>query len=400
MSRVLSKIGTVNVISDDSSQNQYERWESDIPIAYESEIYETSGKHYAHYDCEDHIDHIKFMIAGQEPIDGAILVVSAIDGVTPETEEQVNLAQKVNIPNIFVFLNKIDLVKDRELIEINEMEIKELLQSCGYGGDISIVAGSAQKAHEYKGNNLEYEYWKPILELVLKINAELPQPQDGLDQPFLMVVDDVFNVALFLSEGRESRGFPKGKGDTRLSHPKIIEGKNTAVAGTIKRGKLAIGNPLELVGSQDSISTKCTKVLEDIDSLQSSGPKEERQEKRTGYLLKGVEEKSVEKGQVLAKPKSISSAILFEAAVYHLTMEEGGIHAPVVGNDRMQFDFWGVGITGNVALPAEIGVVSPGQNAYITVGLEKAVAMEEGTRFVMNKNGRMVGVGVVIDVLT
>lgn len=372
MSKVLSKIGTVDVISDESSKSPHEYWESDIPIACERGVYETSGKHYAHYDCVNHIDHIKFMIAGPKPIDGAILVVSAIDGLTAETEEQVSLAQKVNIPNIFVFLNKTELVKDRELIEINEMEIKELLKSCGYNENIAVVAGSAQKAYEYKGNNLNYEYWKPILELVLKINAELPEPQDKIDQPFLMVVEDVFDV----------------------------EENNIAVAGTIKRGRLAIGNPLELVGPQDSISTRCTKMIEDIDSLQNLEPKEEGQEKRTGYLLKGLEGKTVKKGQVLATPRSISAAILFEAAVYHLSTEEGGIHAPIVGNDRMQFDFWGMDVTGSVALPAEIGVIAPGQNAYITVGLEKAVAMEEGTRFAMNKDGNKVGVGVVIDVLT
>jgi len=371
MAKVLSKIGTVNVISDELSQNPYERRESDIPIACERAVYETSGKHYAHHDCVNHIDHIKFMIAGQEPIDGAILVVSAIDGVMQETEEQLYLAKKVNIPNIFVFLNKIDLVKDRELIEINEMEIGELLNSCGYKEAVSIVAGSARKAYEYKGNNLDYEHWKPILELVLKINAELSPPEDKIDQPFLMVVDDVFEV----------------------------KGKGIAVAGTTKRGGMAIGNPLELVGAHGSVSTRCTGIVEHIDSPQTLEPQEERQEERTGYLLKNSEEKPVEKGQVLATPKSIAAATLFEAAVYHLATEEGGIHAPIVGNDRMQFDFWGMDITGNVALPAEIGMISPGQSAYATVGLEKAVAMENGTRFVMNKGGGKVGVGVVIDVL-
>jgi len=367
MVKVLSKIGTVNVISDESSQNPYEH----IPIACERVIYETSGKHYAHYDCVNHIDQIKFMIAGQEPIDGAILVVSSIDGVMPETEEQLHLAKKINIPNIFVFLNKIDLVKDRELIEINEMEIGELLNSCGYDETVSIVAGSAQKGCEYKGSNLDYEYWKPIVELVLKINTELPQPKDKIGQPFLMAVEDVFDV----------------------------KGKGIAVAGTTKRGRMAIGNSLELVGPQGTVSTRCTGMIEDIDSLQTLETQEERREKRTGYLLKNIEEKPVGKGQVLAVPKSISTATLFEAAVYHLAIEEGGIHAPIVGNDRMQFDFWGIDVMGNVALPAEIGMIAPGQNAYATVGLDTAVAMEKGTRFVMNKNGGKVGVGIVIDVL-
>jgi elongation factor Tu len=350
--------------------------------------YETSGKYYSHFDCVNHIDHVKNLIDSPAPISGAILVVSSVDGVMFQTEEQVRLARKVNVPIWAVFLNKIDLVKDEELVELNEMEIKALLSSYGFDkNNTPIIAGSAQKALEYQGNNLNYNYWQPILQLTMKLTSRVVQPQQEGEQPFLMAIEDVFN----------------------------IEGKGVVVTGTIKRGNLAIGNPLEIVGLRSPISTTCVGTIEDINSILLEGKKEnevpkvasplskgvrglfsEEQQIRTGFLLKNVEEKYIERGQVLAAPKSIAAHTNFEAEVYHLAVEEGGKHAPLVFNDRVQFDFWTADITGKVSLS---GIIPPGQNGSITVDLEKPVAMKKGTRFVMKKDDGKMGVGVVTALL-
>ncbi|HIE25668.1 TPA: elongation factor Tu [Candidatus Poribacteria bacterium] len=390
MTRVLTMIGRAEVRSYDSLQNPHDRWESGIPIAMAQVDYETSGKQYSHFDCVDHIDHIKNLIDGPAPISGAILVVSSIDGVMPQTEEQVRLAQRVGVPIFAVFLNKIDLVKDEELIELNEMEIKELLNTYspfikGGRGDFGfdensapIIIGSAKKALQYRGNNLNYDYWQPILQLTMELTSRVAQPQQELEQPFLMSIDDVFK----------------------------LEGRGIAVTGIIKRGRLAIGNPLEIVGSPSPISTICVGTIEDIDSIvfqdeevESSRAESETQQIRTGFLLEGVEGKRIEKGQVLALPKSIAAHTNFEAEVYHLAMEEGGRHAPLVINDKIQFGFWTADITGTVSLSEDSGVILPGQNDSITVELEKPVAMEKGTRFTMKKDDGKMGVGVVTDII-
>jgi elongation factor Tu len=396
-------IGRAEVRNYESLQNpsRLRREESGIPIAMAQVDYETSGKYYSHFDCVNHIDHVKNLIAGPAPISGAILVVSSVDGVMSQTEEQVRLARKVKVPIFAVFLNKIDLVKDEELVELNEMEIKELLSSYGFDkNNMPIIAGSAQKALEYRGNNLNYNYWQPILQLTMELTSCVVQPQQEVEQPFLIAIEDVFN----------------------------IEGKGVVVTGTIKRGNLVIGNPLEIVGLRSPISTTCVGTIEDINSIlleeknEDEAPKvasplskgvrglfSEEQQIRTGFLL-DVEGKHVEKGQVLAAPKSIAAHTNFEAEVYHLAMEEGGKHAPLVFNDRIQFDFWTADITGKVSLSEDVrfahrrrrltvGIIPPGQNGSITVDLEKPVAMEKGTRFVMKKDDGKMGFGVVTDIL-
>jgi len=378
MTKVLAMIGRAEVRSYESLQSPHDRWESGIPIAMAQVDYETSGKHYSHFDCVNHIDHVKNLIDGPKHISGAILVVSSVDGVMSQTEEQVRLAQKVNVSIFAVFLNKVDRVKDEELIELNEVEIEELLNSYGLeGNSVPIIKGSAKKALEYRGNNLNYDYWQPILQLTMELTSHVAQNQQEVEQPFLMAVEDVFNV----------------------------EGKGIAVTGTIKRGNVSIGDPLQIVGLQSQISTKCVGTIEDIDSAlfdeEEETPKvvpEERQI-RTGFLLKNVEGQRIERGQVLAAPKSIAAHPNFEAEVYHLTMEEGGIHAPLVINDRIQFDFWTADITGKVSLSEDIGIILPGQNGSITVELEKPVAMEKGTRFIMKKDDGKMGVGVVTAIL-
>jgi len=400
MTRVLAMIGRTEVRSYESLQNPSRfrpvfvgtgREESGMPIAMAQVDYETSGKQYSHFDCVNHIDHVKNLIAGPVSISGAILVVSSVDGVTSQTEEQVRLVRKVKVPIVAVFLNKIDLVKDEELVELNEMEIKELLNfyspfNKGGRGDFGfdknntpIIAGSAKKALEYRGNNLNYDYWQPILQLIMELTSRIAQPQQEVEQLFLMAIEDVFN----------------------------IEGKGVVVTGTIKRGNLAIGNPLEIVGLRSPISTICVGTIEDINSIlleeknEDEAPKVVSGERQidTGFLLKNVEEKYVEKGQVLATPKSIAAHTNFEAEVYHLGIEEGGKHAPLVVNDRIQFDFWTADITGKVSLSEDKGIIPPGQNGSITVELEKPVAMEKGTRFVMKKDDGKMGVGVVTELL-
>ena len=390
MTKVLAMIGRAEVRSYESLQNPHDRWESGIPIAMAQVDYETSGKYYSHFDGVNHIDHVKNLIDGPKHISGAILVVSSVDGVMSQTEEQVRLAQKVNVPIFAVFLNKIDRVKDEELIELNEVEIEELLNSYGLErNSVPIIKGSAKKALEYRGNNLDYEYWQSILQLTMELTSRVAQNQPEVEQPFLMAMEDVFNV----------------------------EGKGIAVTGTIKRGNVSIGDPLQIVGLQSQISTKCVGTIEDIDSAlfdeEEETPKvasplskgvrglsfEERQI-RTGFLLKNVEGQRIERGQVLAAPKSIAAHTNFEAEVYHLTMEEGGIHAPLVINDRIQFDFWTADITGKVSLSEDFGIILPGQNGSITVELEKPVAMEKGTRFIMKKEDGKMGVGVVTNILS
>ncbi len=378
MTKVLAKIGTVKAPNYDLLKEPQVQWESEIPIALARVDYETSGRHYSHFDCATHIDYIKHIIVGA-PIHGAILVVSVLDGVMPEAEEQVQLAQKLDIPIHAVFLNKIDKVKDDELVELNEMEIQELLNTCGFNGNATpIIGGSALKAWEYSGDNLNYAYWQPILDLTMELNARAAILQQETES-LLMAIEEVFD----------------------------IEGKGKAVTGIMIRGDIAISNRLEIVGLQEPISTRCIGTIEDIDALLRDESSEEEdipqtqqeeQQKRMGFLLKDMEEKLVAKGQVLAAPKSITAHIYFEAAVYHLTLDEGGIHAPLVVNDRIQCDFWTADVTGHVTLPEHIGMIAPGQNGIITIELEQPMAMERGTRFTLKREGGKMGVGVVTDI--
>jgi len=268
------------------------------------------------------------------------------------------------------------------------MEIGELLNSHDIDEDsVPIITGSAKKALGYRGNNLEYDYWQPILQLTMELTSEFVLPANKLkqetEQPFLMTVEDVFKI--------------EGKGT-------VVTG--TVVTGTVKRGGLAIGSPLQIIGLQDPINTACAGTIEDIDAILLEGQEEnevskvtsEEQQIRTGFLLKNVEGKRVAKGQVLAEPQSIAAHANFEAEVYHLAMEEGGINAPLVINDRIQFDFWQADITGRVKLSEDIGIIMPGQNGSIAVELEKPVAMEIGTRFIMNKDDGRMGIGVVTEI--
>tara|TARA_B100001245_G_C22859979_1_gene413500 strand:+ start:59 stop:1258 length:1200 start_codon:yes stop_codon:yes gene_type:complete len=324
--------------------------------------YETENRHYAHVDCPGHADYIKNMITGAAQMDGAILVVSAADGPMPQTREHVLLARQVNVPHIVVFLNKADMVDDEELLELVEMEVRELLDEYDFpGDDIPVVAGSALKALESSGDPAS-EACQAIIELMQAVDDFIPQPERDVDLPFLMPIEDIFTIS----------------------------GRGTVVTGRVERGRVNVGDPIHIIGLRETEETVCTGV-EMFRKLLDSGEAGDN----IGALLRGIDRESVERGQVLAAPGSVSPHTKFEAEAYILSKEEGGRWTPFFTGYRPQFYFRTTDVTGQMHLPEGVEMVMPGDNIQITVELTKPIAMEEGLRFAIREGGHTVGAGVV-----
>src|SRR3989344_3606083 len=333
-----------------------------VTINLSHQEYETEKRHYAHIDAPGHADYIKNMITGAAQMDGAILVVSAADGPMPQTREHILLAKQVNVPAIVVFLNKCDMVDDESLLDLVEMEVRELLTKYGYKGDeVPIIRGSALKATE---GDAKYE--EKIIELMKAVDEHVPTPVRELDKPFLMPVEDVFS----------------------------IKGRGTVVTGRIERGVVKINETIEIVGIKATKSTVVTGVemfIKQLDEGQAGD--------NVGVLLRGVEKDQVERGQVLAKPGSITPHKEFEAEIYILTKEEGGRHTPFFSGYRPQFYLRTTDVTGDVTLPSGVEMVMPGDNTKMTVKLITPIAMEEGVRFAVREGGKTVGAGVISKII-
>jgi len=335
-----------------------------ITIATSHVEYQSENRHYAHVDCPGHADYVKNMITGAAQMDGAILVVSAADGPMPQTREHILLARQVGVPYIVVFLNKADMVDDPELLELVEMEVRELLSKYDFPGDTTpIVKGSALKALE--GDQSEIGV-PAILKLVEEMDRYIPVPQREVDKPFLMPVEDVFSIS----------------------------GRGTVVTGRVERGVIKVNDEVEIVGLRETQKTTCTGV-EMFRKLLDEG----RAGDNVGVLLRGTKREEVERGQVLAKPGTITPHTKFECEVYVLTKEEGGRHTPFFKGYRPQFYFRTTDVTGAVDLPAGVEMVMPGDNVKMTVELISPIAMEEGLRFAIREGGRTVGAGVVTKIL-
>jgi elongation factor Tu len=335
-----------------------------ITIATAHVEYESETRHYAHVDCPGHADYVKNMITGAAQMDGAILVCSAADGPMPQTREHILLARQVGVPYIVVFLNKADMVDDPELLELVEMEVRELLSSYDFpGDDIPVITGSALKALE--GDTSEIGV--PAIEkLIEALDTYIPEPERAVDGAFLMPVEDVFSIS----------------------------GRGTVVTGRIERGIIKVGDEIEIVGIKDTTKTTCTGV-EMFRKLLDQGQAGDN----VGVLLRGTKREEVERGQVLAKPGSITPHTKFEAEVYVLSKEEGGRHTPFFNGYRPQFYFRTTDVTGAVDLPEGVEMVMPGDNVAMTVSLIAPIAMEEGLRFAIREGGRTVGAGVVSKVI-
>ena len=326
--------------------------------------YETENRHYAHVDCPGHADYVKNMITGAAQMDGAILVVNAADGPMPQTREHILLARQVGVPALVVFLNKVDQVDDPELLELVEMEVRELLSSYDFpGDDIPIVAGSALAAMEGRDNEIGED---KIRELMAAVDEYIPTPERPIDQAFLMPIEDVFSIS----------------------------GRGTVVTGRIERGIVKVGDEIEIVGIRDTVKTTCTGV-EMFRKLLDQGQAGDN----VGILLRGIDREGVERGQVLAKPGSITPHKKFEAEAYILTKEEGGRHTPFFSNYRPQFYFRTTDVTGVVTLKEGTEMVMPGDNVEINVELITPIAMEEKLRFAIREGGRTVGAGVVSKII-
>jgi elongation factor Tu len=359
---VLSKHGGGKAMKYEDIDNAPEEKARGVTINITHVEYETDKRHYAHIDAPGHADYIKNMITGAAQMDGAILVVSAPDGPMPQTREHILLARQVQVPSIVVFLNKCDMVSDPELLDLVEMEVRELLTKYQYpGNDVPIIRGSALKALE--GDPAEEKH---IMELMDAVDSYIPTPVRDTDKPFLMPIEDVFS----------------------------IKGRGTVVTGRISRGKVKVNEPVEIVGikpTKASVVTGVEMFKKSLDEGQAGD--------NVGILLRGVEKDDVERGQVLAKPGSITPHKEFEAEVYILTKEEGGRHTPFFTGYRPQFYIGTTDVTGEAALPTGVEMVMPGDNAKMTVKLIVPVAMEEGLRFAVREGGKTVGAGVISKIL-
>ena len=333
--------------------------------------YETATRHYAHVDCPGHADYVKNMITGAAQMDGAILVVSAADGPMPQTREHILLARQVGVPYIVVFMNKTDLVDDEELLELVEMEIRELLSKYEFpGDDLPIVKGSAKcaiDAYQSGNTNLSDPVYAPILQLMDEIDAYIPTPERATDKPFLMPVEDVFTIT----------------------------GRGTVATGRVERGSVKPSDPVEIVGIREEIKTSVVTGVEMfrkmLDQAQSGD--------NVGLLLRGVDRTDIERGQVLAKPGTIKPHTKFTAEVYVLKKEEGGRHTPFFNGYRPQFYFRTTDVTGSIELPQGVEMVMPGDNITMTISLITPIAIEQGLRFAIREGGRTVGSGVVASII-
>ncbi|MCH7633239.1 MAG: elongation factor Tu [Proteobacteria bacterium] len=364
ITKVLAETGGATFTPFDEIDKAPEEKARGITIATAHVEYETENRHYAHVDCPGHADYVKNMITGAAQMDGAILVVSAADGPMPQTREHILLARQVGVPAIVVYLNKVDMVDDPELLELVELELRELLSLYEFpGDDIPIVKGSALAALE--GGD-ETTGKQSIVELLSQVDAYIPQPDRAKDRPFLMPIEDVFTIS----------------------------GRGTVVTGRIEQGVVNIGDEIEIVGIRETQKTVCTGV-EMFRKLLDQGEAGDN----VGCLLRGTKREEVERGQVLAKPGSITPHTKFACEAYILTKEEGGRHTPFFANYRPQFYFRTTDVTGHVVLPEGTEMVMPGDNATIEVELISPIAMDEGLRFAIREGGRTVGAGVVSSVI-
>ncbi len=348
----------------DQIDNAPEERERGITIATAHVEYESTNRHYAHVDCPGHADYVKNMITGAAQMDGAILVVSAADGPMPQTREHILLARQVGVPYIVVYLNKADMVDDEELIELVEMEVRELLDLYEFpGDDTPITIGSALKALEGDASEIGVP---SVVKLVETMDSYIPQPERAINLPFLLPIEDVFSIS----------------------------GRGTVVTGRIERGKVVVGEEIEIVGIKDTTKTTCTGV-EMFRKLLDQGEAGDN----VGVLLRGTKREEVERGQVLAKPGSINPHTKFEAEIYVLSKDEGGRHTPFFNGYRPQFYFRTTDVTGAVDLPEGVEMVMPGDNVKVNIELHAPIAMEEGLRFAVREGGRTVGAGVVSKVI-
>jgi elongation factor Tu len=363
ITKVLADKGGASFVAYDQIDKAPEEKERGITISTAHVEYETEKRHYAHVDCPGHADYVKNMITGAAQMDGAILVVNAADGPMPQTREHILLARQVGVPALVVFLNKVDTVQDKELLELVEMEIRELLTSYQFPGDkIPIIKGSALKAIE---GDAELGT-KPIEELMKAVDETIPQPERPKDKPFLMPIEDVFSIS----------------------------GRGTVVTGRVEQGIVNTNDELEIVGLRDTQKTVCTGV-EMFRKLLDTGEAGDN----IGALLRGIDRDQVERGQVLAKPGSIKPHTKFEAQAYILKKEEGGRHTPFFTKYRPQFYFRTTDVTGEVTLPAGTEMIMPGDDAKMTVTLISPIAMDENLKFAIREGGRTVGAGVVTKII-
>jgi elongation factor Tu len=351
----------------DQIDNAPEERERGVTINASHVEYETKNRHYAHVDCPGHADYIKNMITGAAQMDGSILVVSAADGPMPQTREHILLARQVGVPYIVVFLNKCDMVDDPELLDLVELEVRELLKTYEFPGDaIPVIRGSATQALDGTGKP-DDPASKPILELMAAVDAYIPQPERQVDKPFLMPIEDIFTIS----------------------------GRGTVATGRVERGKVKVGEEVELVGLRAEIQKKVVTGIEMFKKLLDEGTAGDN----IGVLLRGTERKDVERGMVLAKPGSITPHTKFKGEVYVLTKEEGGRHTPFFTGYRPQFYFRTTDVTGVAHLPEGVEMVMPGDNTQMTVELITPIAMEKGLRFAIREGGRTVGSGTVSEVI-
>jgi elongation factor Tu len=365
ITRVLASKGLAEFSAFDQIDKAPEERERGITIATAHVEYESENRHYAHVDCPGHADYVKNMITGAAQMDGAILVVSAADGPMPQTREHILLARQVGVPTLVVFLNKCDTVDDEELLELVEMELRELLSQYEFpGDDIPIIRGSALKALE--SGSAEDEWGAKIIELIEAVDTFIPMPVRDIDKDFLMPIEDIFT----------------------------IQGRGTVVTGRIERGVVKVGETIEIVGIRDTSTTVVTGV-EMFRKLLDRGEAGDN----VGVLLRGTKKDEVERGQVLAKPGSIKPHTKFNGEVYVLTKEEGGRHTPFFNGYRPQFYFRTTDVTGSSALPEGTEMVMPGDNVALAVELIAPVAMEKGVRFAIREGGRTIGAGTVADII-
>lgn len=360
---VLAATGGATAMAYDAIDNAPEERERGITISTAHVEYETENRHYAHVDCPGHADYVKNMITGAAQMDGAILVVSAADGPMPQTREHILLSRQVGVPHIVVFMNKVDMVDDEELLELVEMEIRDLLSEYDFpGDDIPVVKGSALKALEDPAS----EWGEKILELMRAVDEYIPTPERAIDKPFLMPVEDVFSIT----------------------------GRGTVATGRVESGVVKVGDEVEIVGlaeeTKKTVVTGVEMFRKLLDQAQAGD--------NIGALLRGVDREQIERGQVLAKPGSVKPHTKFKAQVYVLSKEEGGRHTPFFTNYRPQFYFRTTDVTGIITLPEGTEMVMPGDNIEMTVELISPIAMEEGTRFAIREGGRTVGAGAVASI--
>ncbi|GAB6183715.1 elongation factor Tu [Thermodesulfovibrio hydrogeniphilus] len=367
ITKYLNLKGMAQFKSYDQIDNAPEEKARGITINTAHVEYETDKRHYAHVDCPGHADYIKNMITGAAQMDGSILVVAANDGPMPQTREHILLARQVGVPYIVVFMNKTDMVDDPELLDLVELEVRELLSKYGFPGDeVPVIRGSALKALESGSNDPNAEEYKPIQELLDALDSYIPEPERPIDKPFLMPIEDVFSIS----------------------------GRGTVVTGRVERGIIKVGDEVEIVGLGPTRKTVATGV-EMFRKILDEG----RAGDNIGVLLRGIGKDEVERGMVLAKPGSITPHTKFKAEVYVLTKEEGGRHTPFFNGYRPQFYFRTTDVTGVIKLPEGVEMVMPGDNVNMSVELIAPIAMEEGLRFAIREGGRTVGAGVVTQIV-